>query len=267
MHESTVELNGRPVFYRSVGEGPALVLLHGFAEDGRVWREQYDRFPAHRLIIPDLPGSGRSPAQPDMTMEGLAATVHTLCQALGAGPSLLIGHSMGGYIALAFAERYAKDLTGLGLFHSSAFADTEEKKATRRKGIAFMEENGAFEFLKTSTPNLYSDETKKDRPELVQEQLETVKDMGKEALVAYYEAMMQRPDRTAVLRTTTVPVLFILGRSDTAVPLADGLKQCHLPATSIVHVFEKSGHMGMQEEKERAGDALEAFAKICLSDR
>ena len=267
MQESTVELNGRPVFYRSCGEGPALVLLHGFAEDGRVWREQYDRFPAHRLIIPDLPGSGRSPAQPDMSMEGLADTIHVLCEELQAKPCILVGHSMGGYVALAVAERYAADIAGLGLFHSTAFADTEEKKATRRKGIAFMDENGAYEFLKISTPNLYSDDTKKDRPELVEAQLETVKDMRKEALVAYYEAMMQRPDRTGVLRATTVPVLFILGRSDTAVPLADGLKQCHLPATAVVHVFERSGHMGMQEEKEKAGDALEAFAKICLSDR
>lgn len=267
MQESIAELKGRPVFYRSRGEGPALVLLHGFAEDGRVWREQYDRFPAYRLIIPDLPGSGRSPAQPDMTIEGLADTIHALCEELDAGSCVLVGHSMGGYIALAFAERHPQSLAGLGLFHSSAFADTEEKKATRRKGIDFMEKHGAFEFLQTTTPNVYSDETKKARPELVQAQLATVKDMRKEALVAYYEAMMQRPDRTDVLRSSAVPVLFILGRSDTAVPLADGLKQCHLPATAVVYLFEASGHMGMQEEKERAGDALEAFAKICLPGR
>ena len=81
---------------------------------------------------------------------------------------------MGGYITLAFAEKYPGQLSALGLFHSSAFADSEEKKAIRRKGIDFIKQHGAFEFLKTSTPNLFSPQTKDEHPELIDEQLATI---------------------------------------------------------------------------------------------
>jgi pimeloyl-ACP methyl ester carboxylesterase len=79
------------------------------------------------------------------------------------------------------------------------------------------------------------------------------------ALVSYYEAMIKRPDRTAILEKTTVPVLFIMGKYDNAVPVEDGLKQCHLPGKSYIHVLQKSGHMGMLEETEKSNRALENF--------
>jgi pimeloyl-ACP methyl ester carboxylesterase len=256
MQEHNLQLNGKNVFYRASGQGPAVVLVHGFAEDGSVWQHQYGVLEDCRLIVPDLPGSGRSELIEDVSMEALADWLHQLTQAIELGPFFLIGHSMGGYVALAFAERYPEALSGLGLFHSTAYPDTEEKKQTRRKGIAFMEQNGAFEFLKTATPNLYSPFTKANHPELISTQLEAIKDFSAGSLIAYYRAMMERPDRTAVLRSITVPVLFILGRSDAAVPLADGLKQCHLPLLSSVHILENSGHMGMQEETAKANQAL-----------
>jgi pimeloyl-ACP methyl ester carboxylesterase len=177
----------------------------------------------------------------------------------GSWVATFIGHSMGGYVALAFAEKYPEFLKAVGLFHSTAFADTEEKKETRRKGISFIQQHGGPEFLKTTIPNLYAPVTKEVRPELIEQQLAGVNNFSGEALVRYYEAMMQRPDRTEVLRNSKVPVLFIMGRFDTAVPLEDMLKQCHLPKVSYIHILERSGHNGMIEEGPESNKNLSDF--------
>jgi pimeloyl-ACP methyl ester carboxylesterase len=228
-----------------------------------------------KLIVPDLPGSGKSEMIDDMSMEGLAEVIKTIINAESGNPPVIasnakqegrkawsiIGHSMGGYITLALVEKYPGLVSAFGLFHSSAFADSEEKKATRRKGIEFINQHGAFEFLKTATPNLFSPVTKEEKPELIDKQVAASDNFLPRALVSYYEAMMQRPDRTRVLKETAVPVLFIMGKYDAAVPVEDTLKQCHLPGKSYIHVLQNSGHMGMLEESEKATLFLDAFLR------
>ena len=240
-----------------------VILLHGFGEDGTIWQNQFDAFPDHQLIVPDLPGSGESEGIDDMSMEGLAEAMKALAENEWNGKEekrcILVGHSMGGYIALAFAEKYPEALHAFGFFHSTAYADGEEKKATRLKGIEFVERNGAFEFLKTITPNLYAPATKEKRPELIEEHLTSTRNFSGESLVQYYKAMMQRPDRTNVLRNSQVPVLFVMGKYDNAVPLEDVLKQCHLPQLSYIHLLENSGHTGMKEEAETSNKILSQF--------
>jgi pimeloyl-ACP methyl ester carboxylesterase len=176
----------------------------------------------------------------------------------GAGFSL-IGHSMGGYIALAFANKYVAYLSALGLFHSSAFADSEEKKETRKKGIEFIREHGAFEFLRTSTPNLFSPLSKDEKPELIDGFIRSLSNFSTASLVKYYVAMMQRPDRTELLKTIGLPVLLIMGEYDNAVPLQDGLKQAHMPEKSYIHILHQSGHMGMLEEPDNSNHILKQF--------
>ena len=155
--------NENCIFYRKTGSGPVVMLLHGFGEDGEIWKEQYNIFPGYTLLVPDLPGSGRSEAVEEMSMEGLAAVVKAIIDKEG-GEAILIGHSMGGYITLAVVEKYPALLKGFGLFHSSAFADSEEKKETRQKGIRFIQEHSATEFLRTATPNLYAPSTRERHP-------------------------------------------------------------------------------------------------------
>ena len=100
-------------------------------------------------MCPDLPGSGQSEIIEDMTMEGLAESVFQLLQQLNVDKCMMIGHSMGGYVTLAFVEKHPELIEGYGLFHSTAFADTEEKKAGRKKTIETIKENGVVAFLKT----------------------------------------------------------------------------------------------------------------------
>lgn len=255
MLEKEIDYKGKRLFYRTAGSGPAVVLLHGFGEDGTIWRNQFDLFPAHQLIVPDLPGSGRSEAIEDMSMEGMAEAMAALVK----GRFTLIGHSMGGYITLAFTQKYPEQLTAFGLFHSTAFADSEERKEKRRDGIKVMKTQGAEAFLKTFVTNLYGPITKAERPELIDEHLASVRNASVESLVNYFEAMMQRPDRTNLLRESKTPVLFVMGKHDTAVPLEDGLKQCHLPQTAYIHLLQNAAHEGMIEETEATNKILVAF--------
>ena len=265
--DKEINISGKKIFYRVHGNGKPVVWVHGFGETGDVWKTQVEFLKDKlQLIIPDLPGSGQSEIIDDMSMEGMAEVIKTILDTEspkvpppGGFRGALIGHSMGGYITLAFAEKYPGYLHSFGLFHSSAFADSEEKKATRRKGIEFILQHGAFEFLKTSTPNLFSPVSGQRFPELIGQFVQSLNNFSPQALVSYYESMIQRPDRTHVLKNAKVPVLFILGKYDNAVPLQDGLKLCHLPEKSYIHILHESGHMGMLEEPEKTNRMLEEF--------
>ena len=273
----------KKIFYRIEGNGNAVLFVHGFGEDGEVWKNQIEFLKdSFQLIVPDLPGSGNSEMIDDMSIEGMAEVIKAILDdsvskekintvesskvsppAGGgdleeAGVSL-IGHSMGGYITLAFAEKYPQYLNALGLFHSTAYSDSEEKKINRQKGIEFINQHGAFEFLKNTIPNLFLPKTKDERPELVGEFVSSLNNFSSSSLVSYNKAMMQRPDRTDVLKKTTVPVLFIIGEHDNAVPLQDSLRQCRLPEKSYIHILHQSGHMGMLEEPGTSSSMLKRF--------
>jgi len=245
-------------------EGPAtspVILIHGFAEDGSIWDHQAAYLKnTHRLIIPDLPGSGRSsPLSGDTSMEALAGAVKAVLEAEKVKDGIMIGHSMGGYVTLAFAGLFPGMLKAFGLFHSTAYADSEEKKAARRKGMDFIRKNGAAAFIKQSTPNLFSETSRNQHPEWVTTLTDRYAGFHPDSLIRYYEAMIQRPDRTHVLQQFTGPVLFIMGEQDGAVPLITSLQQSHVPAMSYIHILENSGHMGMMEETSRANLFLEEF--------
>jgi pimeloyl-ACP methyl ester carboxylesterase len=250
----------KKIAYRLTGNGQPVMLVHGFGEDGTVWRNQIeflkDKF---KLIVPDLPGSGQSEMVNDMSMEGMAEVLHSIIHEEEIDRCPVIGHSMGGYITLALASAYPNHVNAFGLFHSSSFADTDEKKATRRKGIESIGQQGAVEFLKTMIPNLFAGLSKDEKSELIDEQIALSHNFLPQALVSYYQAMIERPDRTNLLRNTTVPVLFIIGKHDVAVPPEDSLKQCHLPEKSYIHLLQKAGHMGMLEEPDICNHYLEKF--------
>ena len=118
-----------------------------------------------------------------------------------------------------------------------------------------------MEFLKTIVSNLFSTESKNKIGDKIEAFIETLYNFSPTALVSYYEAMIQRPNRRKVLIMSKVPVLFILGEYDIAVPLKDGLELCHLPEKSYIHILHQSGHMGMIEEAGESNRMLEKFLK------
>jgi len=283
---------GGTVHYKIYGKGVPVVLLQGFGEDSSIWNKQVEVLQNHcQLIVPDLPGTGSShwdevngewsminkeqhtdspftidhspltshASRLTPSIDSLATSIYYLLQQEQIQSSYLLGHSMGGYITLAFAERYPSMLKGFGLIHSTAFADSEEKKKNRQRGIDLMEQYGGFSFLKTTIPNLFGEAFKKKNPGAIDQLIEQSTNFSTPSLQAYYYAMMNRPDRTHVLKSNPLPVLFVLGTEDIAAPLNDVLQQTHLPLISYIHILDGVGHMGMWESTERLNELLIAF--------
>ncbi|MFT3681757.1 MAG: alpha/beta hydrolase [Ferruginibacter sp.] len=262
MEDKILDWQGKKIYYRVTGKGKPVLLLHGFGEDGNVWENQVQVLKENfRLIIPDIPGSGRSELVDNANIDTYAEIVRAILdtEENAQDEICLVGHSMGGYITLAFAEKYPQYLNSFGLFHSTASPDTDEKKQTRKKAIEFIKEKGAYAFLKTSTPGLFTEEFKRSNAGKVEALIEAGKNFTDAALVQYYEAMIARPDRTHVLKDCDKPVLFIMGEHDNAVPMQSSLKQCYLPLVSHVHILNSSAHMGMWEETDKSNTILEEF--------
>ncbi len=254
------------LYYKDEGTGSPVILLHGFGESGSIWNEQVNFLkPYFRIIIPDLPGSGAS-KMPEMgeqflSMDDHADAIKIILEKENIKTCTLIGHSMGGYITLAFAEKYPGCLNGFGLFHSTAMADSEEKKTARQKGIAFIQSNGPVAFLEEVIPNLYGTEYKTKNPAGLAKHVEGAREFTATTLISYYRAMMQRPDRKAVLQNFPKPVLFIMGEEDKTVNLQEALSQSHLPRESHVHIWKAVAHMGMREAPEKTNHSLFAYLK------
>lgn len=254
--------------YTDHGSGDALVFLHGFCESKEVWSEftkpLQQKF---RILALDLPGFGENiPNTGSYSMESMADEVKRQLDELSIKNFLLVGHSMGGYVGMAFAEKYGHLLRGLCLFHSSALPDTDEKKEQRNKSIDFVERHGVDNFINPFTEPLFYEGNRAR----LQQEIELMKNIGKatpkESITGALAAMRDRPDRTQVLREAKYPVLFIFGKEDGAVPLDKALEQCHLPGNSMVYFLEKTGHMGMFERTYETRKALENFAETILGN-
>jgi pimeloyl-ACP methyl ester carboxylesterase len=254
--EDSIIYNTKEVFYKKNGSGDPVVLVHGFGEDGTIWDHLVETLePHYKVYVPDLPGTGKSPSGISVSIAGFADIISLIMQNEGLKKISLIGHSMGGYISMSYAMKNADLLTSLTLFHSSAYADDEEKKAARLKSIAFIKGNGSRAFLKTSVPALFKD------PTLHQEKIDKLINapVQPQTLVSYYEAMIARVDTSPILSQLNCPVLFLLGEHDKAVPLEIGLRQCHLPVISHVHILKDSAHMGMIEQKDKTSVIIKDF--------
>ena len=252
---------GELLEYEIKGSGLPAMLVHGFTEDRRIWNpllagieEKYS------WILPDLPGSGDSPYNASFTqLRDFSEALKAILDQENIRTLTLIGHSMGGYISLAFAEKYPDCISALGLFHSSSFIDTEEKKESRDKNIGFIQKNGAPLFIEQSIPGLFSEGFKKEHPEQISQLVDRYANFRAESLVQYLGAMKERPATTEVLRDIRKPVLFIMGEEDKAVPLKDALEQCHLPRISYIHILTHTAHMGMIENTSLCNSIIDRF--------
>ncbi|MFC5269154.1 alpha/beta fold hydrolase [Adhaeribacter terreus] len=241
-----------------------LVFLHGFCENKELWNELISKLPdKFHCVALDLPGFGENKATlEEHTIDGMAEAVHDEMKRLHIKKCILVGHSLGGYVSLAFAEKYPKMLQGLCLFHSSALADTDEKKEARNKTIEFVKKHGVDLFMDSFVAPLFAPENR----EKCKNAIEKLKKVGKatpqESIIKTLRAMRDRKKRLKVLKEAAFPVMFIAGKEDGAVPLEATLEQCHLPNNSTTVFLGGTAHMGMFERPYETRKSLEKFAEL-----
>ncbi|MEO8285583.1 MAG: alpha/beta fold hydrolase [Chloroflexota bacterium] len=248
------------------GKGTPLVLLHGFPFDGSIWRDQVERLgqDAH-LIAPDMPGFGQSADLEDESknanMDAYADTLADWLNAKGLDKVVLAGHSMGGYVAFAFARRHPEMLQGLILVSTKAGSDTEAGREGRYKQAAAVEERGAQAVVDAMLPKLFAPATYNDKPELVEQIRAVMLNQDRQGIIAALYAMAGRPDSTPGLSEITVPTLVITGAEDAIIPAPEAeILVSNIKGSKHVPI-EAAGHMTMLEQPEAFGDAVSAFLR------
>jgi pimeloyl-ACP methyl ester carboxylesterase len=247
--------------YSDSGSGKAIVLLHGYLESSEVWNGFAEKLSSiFRVINVDLPGHGSSSVYGEVhTMEFMAASIKELLDSIGIDKVFIAGHSLGGYVALAYLELYPDSLTGYCLFHSQPFADTPEALEKRKREI---------EIVKSGKKNLmYPDNVIKmfatSNLEKFSNPLQRSKDIASrlpgEGIIAVLNGMMIRPSRISFMEEGRVPCLWILGSMDNYIPCEAIQARVRLPSNATVVVLSESGHMGFVEEEERSVKIVSEF--------
>jgi pimeloyl-ACP methyl ester carboxylesterase len=257
------QISSAEIRYKTYGnsENPAVLLLHGYLEALEIWDNFAPILAKNYFVITmDIPGHGKSGIYSSVhRMDDLAEAAFQLVNELGIKRIHVVGHSMGGYVALAFRENYHDFTISCILFHSTCYPDTDEKKENRDREIRLLREGRKELIVNTNIPRAFAD----DNLEKLKDEVERAKEIAiasnDEGVIALLRGMKERPDRCMLLRDDKVPLLVIAGRKDNYIPfdVADGIK--HLGKNVEISVLENSGHMGFIEEKNRSFEILDHF--------
>ncbi|HSG45161.1 MAG TPA: alpha/beta hydrolase [Anaerolineales bacterium] len=251
-----IKVNGIELAYTHQGKGTSLVLLHGFPLDHHVWSEIVPLLEnTFDLIIPDLRGFGRSTTvDTPYTMDNLASDITGLLDQLGVEKTVIAGHSMGGYVALAFARLYPEKVSGLGLIATQALADTPDRKEGRYKSAADVAENGIVGVVDAMTTKFTSD---KSLQEFARKSMERQQPA---AYIGALKAMAERKDSTSLLMKMKYPVVIIHGNADALIPI----DRAHEMKDAISHAhfveLKNTGHLPMIEAVQETADGLKQLA-------
>lgn len=250
------------IAYTDTGKGTAIVLLHGFLENQKMWDKYIDVFAKkNRVITIDLLGHGETECLGYVhSMEDNAEAVHTVLAELRIRKAILVGHSMGGYVALAFAELYPEAVKGFVLLNSTSKSDSDERKTNRDRAIKAVKQSYKA-FVSMAIANLFSEN---NRERLVEE-IELVKKEALktplQAIVASLEGMKIRKDREVLLHLTPYPKMLILGEKDPVLPYEENKTQTENSAVALVTFPD--GHMShIENQEELTGVLLEFFKKV-----
>ncbi len=248
------------IAYQIYGRGPSVVFLHGYCEDSFIWQSGIKRWSkTHTCITIDLPGFGKSSLLKGYSIEDLGDMVAALLSQLSIAKVSLIGHSMGGYVALAFAKKYPLLLSSIGLIHSHCFDDNEAKKANRRKSIDFIKRHGTSAFLTPFYTQLFAAENFAKHKHLIADLTRRNASLSVEAIITGAEALINRPSFEQVLKSIDCPVLIFGGGQDAAIAKEQTMKMATMPAIADFYFEQNVGHMGFFECKSIFEKAVSDF--------
>lgn len=244
------------------GAGNSVVLIHGFCETHEIWNAVSDQLAVnYHVICLDLPGFGSSSAlKMPFSLADIANNIMEWLIFKQIYKPVLIGHSLGGYVALEVARQHPTLLSGLGLFHSTAQADSLEKKENRNRVIDFISKNGAEQFLEQFVPSLFY---KKDNSAIDQVRQICAR-TSKESIVNFSMAMRDRIDYQDFIKAFPFPMLFLCGEHDPFLRVELSKKQAETCQIPILHILEETGHLGMVEQPQESAEAINFFLNRCF---
>lgn len=248
------------ISYSDTGKGNAVVLLHGFLENQTMWQDLVPELSKkYRIITIDLLGHGETECLGYVhSMEDNANAVQAVLSKLRIRKAIFVGHSMGGYVALAFAELYPSSVKGLVLQNSTSKADSEERKANRDRAIKAVKKD-FIGFVRLSIANLFNPNNRERLAnEIGKVKLEALK-TPLQGVVASLEGMKIRKDREVLLHLTSFPKMLILGKKDPVLNYAESLEQ--IEDTAVKLFTFPDGHMSYIENKDELKKVLLDFFK------
>jgi pimeloyl-ACP methyl ester carboxylesterase len=261
MVTKTLKIDNVTIRYSDTGSGTPVLLLHGYLESLEIWFPFARKLAEGcRVICPDIPGHGRSGIASGVhDMDLMASFIKKFLDKISVQKCIMIGHSMGGYIALAFAEKYPGNLLAFSLFHSAPFADNEGKKINRDREIELVKKGRKDLLVNTNIPKEFADinlDRLKKEVKFAKKLARNNPDFG---IIALLSGMKERPDRTSVITDPPVPFLWILGKKDNYINYDQLCSRIDTGKTGELFVLEQSGHMGFIEEPELSLAKLREF--------
>ncbi len=249
-----VKINGIRMGYEDTGHvGHPIVLIHGLGLDRSIWREVADTYLSRqRVIIPDVRGHGESEATEGVySMTLLAEDIMKLLNFLNIEKAVICGHSMGGYITLAFAEKFPERLSGIGLITSRAEADSENQQAARYQMVEAVRAKGAVVLAESLSTKLTTDE------EILMRTYEILSNMDPTGIIGVLQGMAERPDRRKLLPKIQVPTLVVAGDQDQIINVEDARQMAMALPNGKFHLVSGAGHMPMLEKPESLAKGLD----------
>jgi pimeloyl-ACP methyl ester carboxylesterase len=259
----TAHFENTAISYDETGKGKPLVFLHGYLEAKEVWQPLTNILSGEfRIITIDIPGHGASGIAGEVhTMELIAEAVSEVMKDAGINRVLMTGHSLGGYAALAFAEKYPEKLSGYVLFHSHPHADTPEAIEKRRREISLVRAGKKDLMYPGNVSMMFAEQNLMKMTGAVRRFQDIASKNPGDGIIALLKGMMARPSRKNVVEGGMVPLLWILGRYDRYFSPQKVLDNIKLPQNSAVEILEDSGHLGFIEETEKSARLIAGFAR------
>ncbi|MFO0356846.1 MAG: alpha/beta fold hydrolase [Sphingobacteriaceae bacterium] len=260
----TTQFKKATVTFSDQGKGRVVVLLHGYLGSKEIWQSTIQNLAkSYRVIAIDLPGHGATPNIGYVhSMELMAKCVKKVMDDLRLKKYVIIGHSMGGYAALAFAELFPENLKGLCLFHSTALADSEEKKKDRNRAIKLVKADKRV-YTKSTIQNLFATKNIKYLKDEVAFATKIALATSKQGAVAALEGMKDRPNRDIILGLVEYPVMMVIGEHDNILPYQSLMEQANTIKNKHVLFLEHDGHMGFLESPRSVNKAIRKFLRSC----
>jgi len=256
------------VTFSDTGRGRAVVLLHGFLGAHQIWKPLADNLArSYRVIAIDLPGHGATPCFGYAhSMELMARCVKAVLDSLRLSRYVMIGHSMGGYVALAFADLFPENLRGMCLYHSTAYPDNEEKKRDRLRAIELVKANKNV-YTRNTIRNLFATKNLKYLKEETAFAYNIARHTSRQGIVAALHGMRDRPSRHLILGFVRYPIMVVIGELDNVLPYAQLLEQADMIEDKTVLFLEHDGHFGFLESPRVSNKAVRRFLSKCFKQK